>query len=143
MKATFIGVPGEEHDTINMYGQEFPLGKAVRVESRQAMRKLQGHPHFKVEAEPSDNAEDATIRREFTAATDASLADVQARNAAEEARAAEASTMAARAATPVPPPATPNLSNPNPETVDGDANGARDQDSAKDQGRRAAPSSKR
>jgi hypothetical protein len=53
MKFTFIGVPGESHQTIHMYGADMPLGEAVEV-SALAARKLANHPHFKaapVEAE--------------------------------------------------------------------------------------------
>lgn len=54
MKATFKGVPGEEHDSLTMYGQDFPLGKAVEVRSVQAQRKLARHPHFSVSDVPED-----------------------------------------------------------------------------------------
>ena len=49
MKAKFIGVPGEHHDSINMWGQLFQLGKDVAVSNLSAaiQRKLQNHPHFK------------------------------------------------------------------------------------------------
>lgn len=93
MKATFIGVPGEKHDSIHMYGQDFPLNKAVEVNTLMARRKLANHPHFKTEGQTSDSREDASIKREFSGATEASLADAQARQAEEQQRAVEASDL--------------------------------------------------
>lgn len=51
MKAKFIGVPGERHDSLTMYGLEFPLDKAVDVSHLSAtlQRKLSNHPHFKTD----------------------------------------------------------------------------------------------
>ena len=46
MLIKFIGVPGEEHDTIHMYGQDFPLGKPVEVTDPEAVKRLSRHPHF-------------------------------------------------------------------------------------------------
>ena len=64
MKFTFIGVPGEQHKSIHMYGVDMPLGEAVEV-SALAARKLASHPHFMAEgpedaaliAEPEEQAE--------------------------------------------------------------------------------------
>lgn len=48
MKAKFVGVPGEKHDSINMWGQLFALGKEIAVTHLSAtiQRKLMNHPHF-------------------------------------------------------------------------------------------------
>lgn len=54
MKFTFIGVPGESHKTIHMYGTDMPLGEPVEV-SAVAARKLANHPHFMAEG-PEDAA---------------------------------------------------------------------------------------
>ena len=53
MKFTFIGVPGEHHQSLHMYGVDMPLGEAVEV-SDLAARKLKNHPHFKAEAAQDD-----------------------------------------------------------------------------------------
>ena len=45
MKFKFIGVPGERHESLNMFGTVFPLGEAVEIEGKGA-EKLKGHPHF-------------------------------------------------------------------------------------------------
>lgn len=47
MKFTFIGVPGESHKTIHMYGTDMPIGEPIEV-SAVAARKLANHPHFEV-----------------------------------------------------------------------------------------------
>ena len=75
MKATFIGVPGEDHDALYMYGQVFPKGKAVSITSPLGMRKLANHPHFETTAEPKDEVEDVQIKREFSGAVEAALAE--------------------------------------------------------------------
>lgn len=59
MKIKFIGVPGEEHSSINMYDQTFPLGRYVEVKEPVAMRKLGNHPHFQIK--PGDEPEDAEV----------------------------------------------------------------------------------
>lgn len=84
MKATFKGVPGERHDSIHMYGQDFPLGEAVTLTSETARRKLEHHPHFEVQGEPGDNADDAKIRSEFSGAAAAALDPIAEAKAAEE-----------------------------------------------------------
>lgn len=106
MKATFTGVPGEQHDSVHMYGQDFPLNKAVTVNTSVARRKLANHPHFKVQAEKSDEADDAQIKREFTGAAEAGLADAEAQRLADEERAREAS-IASRTPAPAPQEQTP------------------------------------
>jgi hypothetical protein len=40
MKATFIGVPGEQHAQLHMYGQDFPLNQAVEIDNPQGRSKL-------------------------------------------------------------------------------------------------------
>ena len=55
MKYVFIGVPGEDHEGVLMYGVEMPLGEAVEV-SDLAARKLKNHPHFKAEASQEESA---------------------------------------------------------------------------------------
>lgn len=45
MKFKFIGVPGERHESLNMFGVAFPLGEAVEIEGKGA-EKLKTHPHF-------------------------------------------------------------------------------------------------
>jgi hypothetical protein len=102
MKATFNGVPGEEHDSLYMYGQVFPKGKAVSVSSPLGARKLANHPHFTTSAEPKDEVEDAEIKREFTAAAAAALAEKEA---------------AAPAPTPAPEPAPTPAPTPAPEPL--------------------------
>jgi hypothetical protein len=46
MKITFIGVPGEHHDSVSMYGHTFHLGRALDVTEPLVIRKLKNHPHF-------------------------------------------------------------------------------------------------
>lgn len=94
MKATFTGVPGEQHASVHMYGQDFPLNEAVTLNNPMAKRKLANHPHFKVQEEASDNAEDAQIRREFSGATDAALAEKEAQRLQDEQDAVARSRMA-------------------------------------------------
>lgn len=55
MKFTFIGVPGESHKTIHMYGTDMPLGEPVEV-SDVAAKKLANHPHFEAVAEAEEAA---------------------------------------------------------------------------------------
>jgi hypothetical protein len=93
MKATFKGVPGEQHASVHMYGQDFPLGEAVTLNNEMARRKLANHPHFEVTTEASDEVEDAKIKSELDKATEAALAEVEAKKAAE----AEAARQAAEA----------------------------------------------
>lgn len=92
MKATFKGVPGEQHASVHMYGQDFPLNQAVTLNNPMAKRKLLHHPHFEVQEEASDNAEDAQIKREFTGATEAALAEEEAKRLQDEQNAVAAST---------------------------------------------------
>ena len=89
MKIKYTGTPGEQHDGLMMYGQYFPLWKAVTVSDPLAIRKLSAHPHFDAKAEPADEVEDAQVKREFEAVTNAALVPV------EEAHVAEAETIAA------------------------------------------------
>jgi hypothetical protein len=94
MKATFIGVPGEEHASMHMYGQDFPLNQAVELNNPQARSKLARHPHFKVESGPDDPKEDKRIEGDFKAAGTASLAEVEAQRQQEEQDAVARSRMA-------------------------------------------------
>lgn len=66
MKAKFTGVPGESHDTLSMYGQDFPRGEWVTVKSALGKVKLSKHPHFEWREDPADQAEDAVVKTEFT-----------------------------------------------------------------------------
>lgn len=50
MKFKFIGVPGEKHEALSMYGVNFPLGEAVEIEGKGA-EKLKSHPHFEAVAD--------------------------------------------------------------------------------------------
>jgi hypothetical protein len=84
MKATFKGVPGEDHQSVHMYGQDFPLGKAVEINSVQGRNKLANHPHFEVSGAPDDPVEDAKIKREFAGATEAALDPIAEAKAAED-----------------------------------------------------------
>jgi hypothetical protein len=84
MKATFIGVPGEQHAQLHMYGQDFPLNQAVEIDNPQGRSKLARHPHFKVESGPEDAKEDRRIEGDFKAAGSASLAEVEAQRLQEE-----------------------------------------------------------
>lgn len=74
MKVTFIGVPGEKHESMHMYGQDFPLNKAVDVTNPTAMRKLANHPHFKAEATAEDMKLDQQVSQDFMAAATAGMA---------------------------------------------------------------------
>lgn len=59
MDIKFIGVPGEKHESLSMYGYEFPLNKFVAVSGSFAIGKLKNHPHF--EAKPVE-AEDVEVK---------------------------------------------------------------------------------
>jgi hypothetical protein len=67
-KIKFVGVPGEDLDTISMYGQDFPRGKAVDAKglSQTQVRKLASHPHFEVtgrDAEDVDYTEKVAVTK--------------------------------------------------------------------------------
>lgn len=83
MKIKFTGVPGEDLDTISMYGYDFPRGKFVEVQGAQAIGKLSRHPFFEAKDDPANAVEDAQIKREFTLAADQTLAPIEAEKAAE------------------------------------------------------------
>lgn len=173
MKATFTGVPGEKHESVYMYGQNFPLNQAVEVTDPQAIRKLRNHPHFKAELSAEDRKIAEQVKREFAAAATAGLMEAQA----------DAIRRDQATATPEAPPAPPPEITPPPlksaleyqeremgggavpqlsteqlreqlaareeqeqqakESTDGNAKRAGDKDSAKDQGRRAAADAER
>lgn len=63
MKFTFIGVPGEDHKSLHMYGVDMPFGEAVEV-SVVAARKLANHPHFKAEVEEGEGTPESQEERE-------------------------------------------------------------------------------
>ena len=73
MKARFLGVPGEHHDSINMWGQIFALGRDMAVSHLSAViqRKLKQHPHFKTTGGDAEdiayNEKNDTLRDEATA----------------------------------------------------------------------------
>lgn len=56
MKFKFIGVPGEKHEALNIFGTSFPLGEAVDIEGKGA-EKLKGHPHFEAVSEEVTSVE--------------------------------------------------------------------------------------
>ncbi len=60
MKFKFIGVPGEKHEELNMFGTVFPLGEAVEIEGKGA-EKLKGHPHFEPVADEEVKKVEPTI----------------------------------------------------------------------------------
>lgn len=65
MKFVFIGVPGEDHSSLHMYGVDMPLGEAVEV-SEVAAKKLANHPHFKLvstDIEDGDEAQEEPARK--------------------------------------------------------------------------------
>lgn len=84
MKATFKGVPGEQHASVHMYGQDFPLGQAVEINNPQGRKKLANHPHFEVEGSPEDPQETKRIEGDFKGAANASLAEVEAQRLQDE-----------------------------------------------------------
>lgn len=99
MKATFKGVPGEEHESINMYGQTFKKGEAVDVNDPRAIAKLRNHPHFDVEESEEDRKLNEQVKREFAAAATAGLMEAQANAIRREQAAAPAEPVV----TPTPP----------------------------------------
>lgn len=94
MKATFIGVPGEQHASVHMYGQDFPLNEAVEIDNPQGRSKLARHPHFKVEGNPDDPKQSKQIEGDFKGAANASLAEVEAQRLQDEQDAVARSRMA-------------------------------------------------
>lgn len=59
MKFEFIGVPGESHETLTMYGVTFTIGVPAEMEDERYVTKLANHPHFRAvaEAKPDDEAQ--------------------------------------------------------------------------------------
>ncbi len=51
MQFVFTGVPGESHESINMYGTVFPLGEPTDIEGDKFVKKLANHPHFQAVVE--------------------------------------------------------------------------------------------
>jgi hypothetical protein len=60
MQFVFKGVPGESHESINMYGTVFPLGEPVEMADAKFAAKLANHPHFYAVAEPAVTDETQT-----------------------------------------------------------------------------------
>jgi len=73
MQIKFIGVPGEDHNSIRMYGTDYPLGEYIETTDPLAIRKMSNHPHFKAKAAPADVVEDAEVKGEFATVIDAGL----------------------------------------------------------------------
>lgn len=169
MKATFKGVPGEKHDSIYMYGQNFPLNEAVEVNDPRAARKLASHPHFETDGDVPV-LDDANVRTYVNTVMEAGLTTLQ-----------RTATQAAQQTAPESPPAPPATATPKParsateyqamemsgrapeipktaeqlraeleqaeqaekETTDGDRDAAGDADSSTDQSRRASADAQR
>jgi hypothetical protein len=83
MQVKFIGVPGEHHQTIHMYGQDFPLGQVVEVNNQLAIKKLQRHPHFMHKPVESTDVESRDLEQEFKALANAELEPIEAAHVAE------------------------------------------------------------
>lgn len=60
MQFVFKGVPGESHESINMYGTVFPLGEPTNIEGDKFVAKLANHPHFCAVHEPVATEETQT-----------------------------------------------------------------------------------
>jgi len=97
MQAKFIGVPGEDIDPIEMYGQTFYKGEWTDVPAGLATRKLQDHPHFESKFDKSEIAEDAKVKGEFEKLADAQLARAEEQQEQDEADAEEQAKINAKA----------------------------------------------
>lgn len=71
MKFTFIGVPGEQHESLSMFGATFPLGESVEIEGDRAIAKLKAHPHFEVAAPDSEEEHPEAAQDSATAPAEA------------------------------------------------------------------------
>lgn len=60
MKFVFIGVPGESHESLTMYGVTFEAGVPAEVEDERYIAKLANHPHFSAVGEPVVSEETQT-----------------------------------------------------------------------------------
>lgn len=94
MQIKFIGMPGEQHDSITMYGKEFPLNKAVDSKGLTPRQEatLAAHPHFQTSGDVSVDPVQAETNQlvEKVAQDMANLELAQV----EHAKAAEAETQA-------------------------------------------------
>lgn len=76
MKVTFKGVPGEKHESVYMYGQNFKQGEAVEVTDPVAQRKLARHPHFETDGD-APVVDDANLRTYVNTVMEAGLTTLQ------------------------------------------------------------------
>ncbi len=53
MQFVFLGVPGESHESLTMYGVNFERGVPAEVADSKHAAKLMNHPHFAAVAEPA------------------------------------------------------------------------------------------
>lgn len=97
MKVTFKGVPGEKHESVFMYGQNFKQGEAVEVTDPVAQRKLARHPHFETDGD-APVVDDANLRTYVNTVMEAGLTTLQ-RQAVQDGQQAPREE-------PPPPPAT-------------------------------------
>jgi hypothetical protein len=65
MKYAYVG----DHESINFYGDIYPVGVFVDVNNPMALSKLPGHPHFKAEIVEQSN-DDAPIAGDVEIAPD-------------------------------------------------------------------------
>jgi hypothetical protein len=73
MQIKFIGVPGEDHNSLRMYGKDYPIGEYVETTDPLAIQKMSNHPHFKAKASAAEDVQDAEVKGEFAAVIDAGL----------------------------------------------------------------------
>jgi hypothetical protein len=103
MKVTFKGVPGEQHESVYMYGHTFKKGEAVEVTDPMAQRKLANHPHFEADGE-APAVDDANLRAYVSTVMTAGQQALQ-RQATQQAQ----QNPPEPAPTPAQPPAPPAL----------------------------------
>lgn len=84
MLVKFIGVPGEEHEAISMYGYHFPKGEAVDVTDPEAIRRLARHPHFAHKPDKPTPAADAAQLAELQTLTAAAVEPIEQAKAEEQ-----------------------------------------------------------
>jgi C4-dicarboxylate-specific signal transduction histidine kinase len=78
MQIKFIGVPGEDHESLFQYGHTFRLGEYVEVTDAQAIRKLSNHPHFSAKVEPVSPAQNKQMEQELQVLAAAALEPLEA-----------------------------------------------------------------
>jgi hypothetical protein len=93
MKIKFKGVPGEQHESVFMYGHTFKKGEAVEVTDPVAQRKLANHPHFEADGEVPP-VDDRNLRTYVNTVMEAGLNTLQ-----------RAATQTAQQTNEAPPPA--------------------------------------